>query len=243
MKILVFGATSAIAEGCCRIWAERGESLFLVGRDARRLDAIAADLRLRGAAAETYVADAREWMHHVAAVDAAFARLGGVDAALVAHGVLPDQEEAQRDAAYALQTFDVNFGSLLALTTELANRFEGQRAGVLCAISSVAGDRGRPSNYVYGAAKAATTALLSGLRARLHRSGVAVVTVKPGFVDTPMTARFRKGFLFVSPQRVARAIVRAMDARRDVVYVPWFWRPVLRVLREIPEPIFKRLRS
>jgi short-subunit dehydrogenase len=130
----------------------------------------------------------------------------------------------------------------MTLSTVLAEYFAAQRRGVIAVISSVAGDRGRQSNYVYGAAKAAVTAFASGLRQKLFPRGVRVLTIKPGFVDTPMTAAFPKGILWASPQRVARDIVRAMDGGRAVLYTPWFWRPIMAVINSIPEAIFCRLR-
>jgi decaprenylphospho-beta-D-erythro-pentofuranosid-2-ulose 2-reductase len=128
-----------------------------------------------------------------------------------------------------------------ALLTHVAARFAPRRAGSIVVISSVAGDRGRQSNYVYGAAKALVTAFTSGLRQRLHKSGVAVITVKPGFVDTPMTATFRKGLLWAKPEQIAAGIVRALDRSAGVVYLPAFWRPVMLIIRSIPERVFQRL--
>jgi short-subunit dehydrogenase len=130
---------------------------------------------------------------------------------------------------------------VIALATVLANRFEAQRSGSIAVISSVAGDRGRQSNYVYGAAKGAVTLLLQGLRNRLSKSGVQVLTIKPGFVDTPMTAEFKKGALWAKPDDIAHGIVSAIDRRRDVVYLPGFWRLIMLIIRHIPEPIFKRM--
>ena len=242
-RILVFGATSAIAQATARLYAERGDHLYLVARDAKRLEAVALDMQARGAGlvrSETMDANDLRACEGVSA--RAEAALGGLDVALVAHGTLGDQKasEASFDAAHRELT--TNFLSVAAILTPAANRFEEKRAGVLCVISSVAGDRGRQSNYVYGTAKAAVSAFLQGLRNRLHPAGVAVVTVKPGFVDTPMTAHLPKGILFVGPEKIARGIVRAVDRRRDVVYLPWFWRPILFVIRHVPEAIFKRTR-
>jgi short-subunit dehydrogenase len=139
--------------------------------------------------------------------------------------------------------FDINAVSTLALLTLLANRLEAQKHGTLAVISSVAGDRGRQSNYVYGAAKAAVTTFLGGLRQRLVKSGVAVLTIKPGFVDTPMTATIaNKGALWAQPDRVAVGIVQAIDRRRNIVYLPWFWRWIMLVIRHIPEALFKHLK-
>jgi short-subunit dehydrogenase len=174
-------------------------------------------------------------------IDSAIATLGGLDVALIAHGMLPDQAGCQERVADSIEALHVNFTATIALLTELANYFEAQRSGCIAVITSVAGDRGRQSNYVYGAAKGGVERFLQGLRNRLHQSGVAVVTIKPGSVATPMTATMKKNPLFANPQRVGRGIHRAIERRRDVVYIPWFWRPLMAVVRSLPERIFKRL--
>jgi decaprenylphospho-beta-D-erythro-pentofuranosid-2-ulose 2-reductase len=242
-KVLIIGATSAIAREAARCFAADGASLFLVGRNAGRLEAVAADLRARGAArAETFVLDVRETARHPAMIESALAALGGLDAALLAHGVLPDQAACEADAGLALDAFATNASSVVSLCTLLSNELERRRAGCLAVIGSVAGDRVRRSNYVYGSAKAAVEGFLSGLRGRLWRSGVAVVMIKPGWVDTPMTAGLRKNPLFASPRRVGRGVYRAMRRGRAVVYLPWFWYWILLAVRALPEGIFKRLR-
>ena len=159
----------------------------------------------------------------------AWAAFGGFDVALVAHGVLPDQaRERALGRRDAVASFDTNAASVIALLTLLANRFEAQGSGALAVISSPAGDRGRASNYVYGAAKAAVTVFASGLRNRLHAKGVRVITIVPGFVDTPMTAdRSRRAPLWAAPEQVARDIVRALERGFGVVYTPWFWRWIM----------------
>ena len=241
-RIVVFGATSAIAQACARIWAGRGDALFLVGRNAERLEAVAGDLKVRGASQVEWLAhDLADLEAHESLVARADAALGGIDVALVAHGVLGDQMLLREDVSLAVESIHVNFVSAASLLAHLANLLERRKAGTIAVISSVAGDRGRQSNYVYGAAKAGLTAFASGLRNRLQKSGVSVVTIKPGFVDTPMTAHVKKGPLFARPDTVARAIVRAIDRRKDVVYVPGFWRLIMWVVRSIPERIFKRL--
>lgn len=243
MRLLIAGATSAIAGEVAKCFAAEQAELFLVARDPEKLAAVAADLRVRGAQrVETALLDLTDVRRHAEVIEAADAALGGLDAALLAHGVLPDQAECERSASAALAALEVNLTSTIALLTLLANYFERRRAGLIAVISSVSGDRGRQSNYVYGASKAGLTVFLQGLRNRLHRSGVAVLTIKPGPVDTPMTARMRKTPLFADRRRVGRSIHRAMVRRRDVVYVPWFWRPIKWVIRAIPEWIFKRLR-
>jgi short-subunit dehydrogenase len=141
----------------------------------------------------------------------------------------------------ALEEFQVNCTSVISLLILLANYFEPRKRGCIAVISSVAGDRGRKANYLYGAAKAAVTVFLGGLRGRLAKSGVSVITIKPGFVDTPMTASMRKGLLFASPRKVGEGIYHAMLKGKEVVYLPWFWRPIMLVVKSIPEPIFKKL--
>ena len=242
-RVLVVGATSAIAEATTRRFAQRGDALFLAARSVERLQAIADDLRVRSAAqVEIAPFDARDFASHAALVDQAEAALGGLDLMLIAHGTLPEQKACEASFDEALRELQVNALSVMSLLTAVANRFEQQHRGTIAVISSVAGDRGRQSNYVYGSAKAAVTAFLGGLRNRLQPAGVHVLTIKPGFVDTPMTRDFPKGLLWASPAAIARGIEKAIDQRKDVVYLPWFWRPVMRLIREIPEPIFKKLR-
>jgi len=154
---------------------------------------------------------------------------------------LPDQRECERSVAKTLEAFQTNAISTIALLTEIANRFEARGRGVIAVISSVAGDRGRQSNYVYGAAKGAVNIFTQGLRNRLAKKGVAVVTIKPGFVDTPMTAHLPKNALFASPEYVGARIFKAIERREDVVYVPWFWFFIMTLIRHVPERIFKRL--
>lgn len=241
-RTLVLGATSSIAHETARIWASRKDSLYLVGRNAERLEAVAADLRVRGASrVETEVRDLTDLEAHDGIVRRAEEALGGLDRALLAHGTLGDQALSQEDFTEAEKELRNNFLSAASLLTHLANRFETKKAGSIVVISSVAGDRGRQSNYVYGSAKAAVSAFTSGLRNRLQKSGVSVLTVKPGFVDTPMTAHVPKNPLFARPEAVARGIVRAEDRRRDVVYLPGFWRLIMLAVRMLPERIFKKL--
>jgi len=242
-RVLIFGATSAIAEAAARLFAARGDALFLAGRSGPRLQAIADDLTVRGACrAEILALDARAFDRIPALLQAASERLGGLDTALIAHGTLPDQAACQRSVELMREEFDTNAASVMALCTHLANQFETQGHGLIAVISSVAGDRGRQSNYVYGSAKAAVTAFTSGLRQRLYRKGIRVLTIKPGFVSTPMTAAFSKGALWATPERVAADIVRAIDRGKTVIYTPWFWRPIMWIIRAVPETVFLRLR-
>ncbi|HEX3397405.1 MAG TPA: SDR family oxidoreductase [Steroidobacteraceae bacterium] len=241
-RVLIIGATSALAEATARRFAASGDALFLVGRSPQRLQAIADDLTVRGASrAQVCVLDVRDISAYQAVLDEAWTALGGLDFALIAHGTLSDQAACQRSVAALLDEFQVNALSVMALCTLLAERFAEQKRGVIAVISSVAGDRGRGSNYVYGSAKAAVSAFTSGLRQRLRPSGVAVVTIKPGFVDTPMTANFKKGLLWATPAGVGKEIAAAMIAGTPVIYTPGFWRPVMWIIRSLPEFVFRRL--
>jgi decaprenylphospho-beta-D-erythro-pentofuranosid-2-ulose 2-reductase len=240
-RVLIVGATSAIAAEVARRYAAHGATLMLTGRNPARLAAVGDDLRVRGATGvETQVLEVLDREAHPALVKRAFA--GGLDVALLAHGELPDQRRCEVDPGEAARALELNLVATIALLTLLAGEFEAQRSGTIAVITSVAGDRGRRSNYVYGAAKAGVTVFLQGLRQRLHPAGVRVVTLKPGFVDTPMTAHLPRMPLASSPRRAGRAIYRAIEARRDVAYIPWFWRPVMALIRALPEPLFKRLR-
>ena len=242
-KVLVLGATSAIAQATVRLMAARGVSLYLVGRNAERLEAVVRDAATRGAAKVASEAlDLDDFAQHEPLVERAATALGGLDGVLLAHGILGEQAVAQASYAETEKVLRTNFLSAVSLLTPLANRFEAQKAGTLVVLSSVAGDRGRQSNYVYGASKGALTVFLQGLRHRLARSGVAVVTVKAGMVDTPMTAGMKKGPLFSTPEKVARGILRAADARKSEVYLPGFWRLIMFIIRSIPEPVFKRMK-
>jgi hypothetical protein len=242
-KILIIGATSAIAQATAKLFAQQHHALFLVGRDGEKLESIATDLKVRGAHKVAYCTlDLNEFNRHQEVVDQAYNSLEGLDTVLIAHGTLDDQKACEQDYAKAEQALRTNFLSVISLLTPLANLLEKQRYGCIAVITSVAGDRGRQSNYVYGTAKGALGIFLQGLRNRLQRANVCVLTIKPGFVDTPMTATFKKGALWAKPEAVAVGICRAMEKRRSVVYLPWFWWPIMTVIGLIPETIFKRMK-
>src|SRR6185503_1333500 len=241
-RVAIFGATSAIAADIARVYAGRGARLFLAGRDPAKLralveargDAVAGfrevDLTAPGAAA--------------AAVSAAIEALGGgLDVAVIAHGWLGDQLASERDVAEAERIIATNFVSVVALLVPLGNHFEAAGAGHIAVLSSVAGDRGRPRNYTYGASKGALNLYLQGLRTRLWSRGVGVHTLKLGPVDTPMTTTHEKTMLFARADRVAVDIVAAIDAGRAEAYVPWYWRFIMAIVRNMPERAMQRLRA
>src|SRR6266516_1930641 len=212
MKIMIIGATSSIAHETAKHFAKNHAQLYLVARNPEKLETIKNDLTVRGATrVETHQLDLNNLDQHQELIQTAIQTLDGLDTVLISH------------------------------LTILANYFEQQRHGCIAVVTSVAGDRGRPSNYVYGTSKGAVSIFLQGLRSRLAKSGVTVLTIKPGLVDTPMTAKLKKSPLLAQSNKVGKGIYKAIKKRKNVVYLPWFWRPIMLIVRSIPEPIFKRL--
>jgi len=242
-NIIIIGATSGIAQAIARQLAARGGTrLMLWGRNRPKLDIVAADLRIwRDAAVEVDAFDFNDFSTYPAALDRARMK-GEWDTAIICHGSLGDQAACEKDFRMAEQELHANFLSPVVFLTILANYFEGQGRGALAVISSVAGDRGRQSNYVYGTGKAGLDAFLSGLRNRLFPKNVHVLTIKPGFVDTPMTAHLKKGALFASADKVAADILHGIERKKCVIYTPWFWRWIMLIIRSIPEGIFRKLK-
>ena len=237
--VLIFGATSAVAAEVAVLCAARGDRLHLVARNPEKL----ADVARRCALTEVTVqnADFADLERNEGVVAQAFAALGRVDIVLIAHGDLGDQLASERSFASAEEILRVNFTSVVSLLIPIANHFELAKAGSIGVITSVAGDRGRPRNYTYGAAKGALNTYLQGLRTRLYASGVSVTTLKLGPVDTPMTRDHEKHALFGKPEAVARSILRALDARAAEAYVPSFWRAAMPIVKNTPEWLFQRL--
>jgi decaprenylphospho-beta-D-erythro-pentofuranosid-2-ulose 2-reductase len=242
-KILIIGATSAIAQHCARLWAARGDTVYLVARNGERLKTITTDLKVRGATqAFSYAMDINNLDDHTTMLDLAAAAMDGIDTVLIAHGTLSNQKICEQSVEETLSEIKTNALSTICLLTRIANLFETKQAGVIAVITSVAGDRGRASNYVYGSSKAMVTTFASGLRQRLYKSNVAVVTIKPGLVDTPMTASFQKGLLWSKPDMVAEKIIKAINQRKSEVYEPMFWRVIMLAIKAIPNSFFRNLR-
>ena len=244
-RVVIFGATSAIAEQTARLLVARGASLYCIGRNPEKLNAILQDLRIRASDDQVIggiAVDLTDNTQHETLITQAESCLGGLDTALVAHGSLPDQKACEQSTALTQEAMQVNALSVINLLTLLGNHFAQKKSGSIAVISSVAGDRGRQSNYVYGAAKGMVSIFMQGLRNRLARQGVNVITIKPGFVDTPMTAAFDKnGPLWASPEQIAKGIVQAILKGKNDVYLPGFWRLIMLIIRHIPETLFKRL--
>ena len=243
LRVIILGATSAIAEATARLYAGEGADLLLVGRQADKLSAIAADLRIRGARrAETAVCDLAQTGDAEAVFGGFVQQLGGVDHILLAYGILGDQAAAERDPSVAEEIVRINFNSAAAWSLAAASELERQGHGSLVVIGSVAGDRGRRANFVYGAAKAGLAALVEGIAHRFADKGPRAVIVKPGPTITPMTEGFdRKGLLWATAPQVAVVVRRAASRGGPVVYAPWFWRYIMLIIRMMPARIFNRM--
>lgn len=243
MKILIIGATSAIATATARIYAEHRDHLFLIARNGERLSDLATDLRVRGAqSVGTLALDLNDTAAHGDAIEQAATFLQDIDVALICHGALPDQAASEASYKLALKAITTNGLSVISLLTELSQRMRSQKEGTIAVITSVAGMRGRQPNFVYGASKALVSTYLQGLRGRLHEHNIHVVDIRPGLVDSPMTAEFKKGLLWTRPEEVAEKIVRSIARKQHTVYAPAYWRWILLCVNAIPEFIFKRMK-
>lgn len=246
-RILIVGGTSAIAEAMARRFVARGDRLCLAARNDTKLDTIAKDLRIRtpGSFVNCLHFDASVGEGQTKAQEAllisAEKAMGSIDVILIAHGTLPDPVVCATSPIATLEAIQVNGLSTVSLMAVAAQRFQEQKRGTIAVITSVAGDRGRGSNYVYGSAKALVTAFASGLGQKLRNTDIRVVNIKPGFVDTPMTASFKKGVLWARPDAVARSAIRGIDAGAPVVYAPGFWVFIMMAIKIIPERMFQRL--
>lgn len=241
-RILVFGATSAICQALLRLYAAESANLFLAGRDREKLAATADDLTVRGATVGGMKAyDFKDWQQHEQCIGEARDCLGEIDLIVIAHGTLPEQRECEISAAVTRDCLEDNFLSAAIILQQSAELFDTQRRGTIALLSSVAGDRGRKSNYTYGAAKAGLDTLAQGLRGRFAGSAIEVVTIKPGMVATPMTAAMRQGLLWSTPEKIAPVMQRAIERGRPVCYAPGYWRVIMWIIRAIPAGLLARL--
>jgi short-subunit dehydrogenase len=242
-QVWILGGTSAIAQAYARLAAAGGATLTLIGRISDHLKANAADLMARGGQAAIEVVDLAGAVDHNAIVGGLIDRHGLPDEVLVAYGILGDQESALTDLAQARQIIEVNYTSVALWLLAIRARRDPARPLSLVVIGSVAGDRGRSSNFIYGSAKGGLDRFLEGLQHAHAGTSLHVLRVKPGFVDTPMTAAIKKGGpLWAKPDHVARDIQRAVGRRAAVVYTPWFWRPIMLIIRLMPAFVFNRLK-
>ena len=236
---LLLGATIAVAAETFSLWAASGERLFLVGRNGDKLEAL--EQRLGEAVLGRLASDFDDDARNTQLVEQVIDRLGAVDTVLVAHGDLGDQLRSEENAAEAARLIHTNFTSVVSLLLPVANHMERERTGRIVVISSVAGERGRPRNFTYGASKRAVRTYLQGLRSRLYPAGVSVTTILLGPVDTPMTVGHDKNALFTTAPKAAAAIIRASERRVPEAYVPSYWRPIMWAVRNTPEFIFQRV--
>jgi len=243
-KILIIGATSAIAEACARKFATEEKTLFLYGRDEKRLNEIGKDLSVRGAKkvfvdtfkAEEHLNQANEMIEN------AISKLNGFDTVVLAHGILPDQKKCEQSFIQTQKTLDINFLSMVTYLTVLGEYFKKQQGGNIVVISSVAGDRARKSNYIYGTSKGALSLFCDGLRSRLYKDNINVLTVKPGFVDTPMTTLIEpKGVLWAKPEKIADDILNGVKNKKTIIYSPWFWKWIMLIIRFLPNIVINRI--
>ncbi|HEY9869566.1 MAG TPA: SDR family oxidoreductase [Candidatus Obscuribacterales bacterium] len=242
-SVLILGATSAVARSLAACFAREGARLYLAGRDAFEVERVAADLSVRfGVEARWGRFEATEYGAHQQFFDEVVGSMGGLDAVVSAMGELGDQGLAEADFNHARAIMESNYNGPASILTYAAGYLEKRGGGLIIGISSVAGDRGRRSNYVYGSAKGAFSLFLQGLRNRLSACGVKVMTVKPGFMDTKMTFGRTGMFLVAKPEDVAETIFKAAGSGVDVLYVPWFWRWIMLIIKLIPEPVFKRMK-
>ncbi len=240
-KVLILGANSDVAESLACILATKGHELILAGRSIEKLTALKSDLEIRcNATCSTVIFDAENFDSHQDFYDGLTQK---PDWVIAAFGILIEQDEMIKSAELRHKSNRVNMVGAISIFDIIANDFEARKTGVMVGISSVAGDRGRASNYTYGSAKAAYSAYLSGLRNRLYKSGVHVVTVKPGFIKTKMTEHLElPTILTASPELVASKIEKAILNKKNIIYVKWFWRYIMLIIKMIPESIFKKLK-
>lgn len=242
-NIIIIGATSAMAKEVAKLYAIEKANLYLVARDTSRLNTIKQDLMIRGAnTVHAAPFDANQFDSHRALIEQAFDTLSRIDVLLVAHGSLPNQELCQTDSMKAIEELNTNGLSVISLLTHAATKMEQQKSGNITVITSVAGDRGRQSNYVYGAAKGLVSTFLQGLAQRLGKSGVHVLDIKPGFVDTPMTAEFDKGALWAKPEKVAQIIKKRISKKSSFSYTPAFWCIIMIIIKYLPKFIFNKVK-
>lgn len=243
-NILIIGATSSIAHSVAKKYASEQCTIYLVARSEHKLNAVASDIAVRGAqAVYTDICDFTNPKEQNELFKRVLEKMPVINVVLIAHGSLPDQEICEESPDYAMEQVYVNFTSVVGLSMYAAEILKKQKKGTIAIIGSVAGERGRQSNYIYGAAKAGVTAFCSGLRNRLLQYNVHVITILPGFVDTPMTAHLPKNFLFASADDVGNAIVHGIKKQKDILFVPFFWRIIMTIVKLVPEFIFKKLKT
>ncbi|MFV1984386.1 MAG: SDR family NAD(P)-dependent oxidoreductase [Thiohalomonadales bacterium] len=242
MNIIILGATSAIAQSVSRLYIAEDVNFILVARNKEKLNIVEQDLLSVGVnSVDSYILDFDDQNKRIEFVKYLDAKNIEIDLLFVAYGVLYEQNECELDINKTIDQINSNYNSVVVLLTMISGLLVKNKKGCIAVITSVAGDRGRKSNFIYGSAKAGVTTYLEGLRYKVFDSGVSVVTLKPGFIDTPMTKDCKKGLLWVSPEIAAKYIVKAIRRKKAVAYIPPFWFLIMLVIRMIPKFIFRKL--
>ncbi|MFK8068401.1 MAG: SDR family oxidoreductase [Gammaproteobacteria bacterium] len=241
-RILIIGASSAIAQATAKLFCSQDSEFYLVGRNRQKLDIVKDDLLARGASkVDIDISDPVRLEENEFLISRAELTLGEIDLALIAYGDLTDQKECEASARKTVKALTTNSVSVISLVTVIMQVLEKQNRGTIVVLSSVAGDRGRASNYIYGAAKSCVSTFMQGLSHRLYGTNINAILIKPGFVDTPMTEQFEKGPLWTDPETIAEGIKKAVEKGKTEVYLPWFWWGIMATIKNIPNIIFKRL--
>ncbi len=241
-NIVIIGATSGISQAVAKQMLADDVCLHLVARDEKKLNIVASDLKARGCGnVICYQLDFNMLTQHAVVVQDIVDKAGIIDTLFVCYGIMYPQNECEVDVTKALEQVCSNYTSVISLLVLFSQSMQKQTTGTIAVVSSVAGDRGRKSNYIYGSAKAGLSTYLEGLRYKLYESGIHVVTIKPGFVDSPMTTHLSKGALWVSTDVAAGYIVKAINKKKSVVYVPPFWFLIMSIIKIIPTFIFRKL--
>lgn len=240
--VLILGAGSTIAQETARKLAAKNFNLILAARRVEELTPLKCDLEIRyDVNVDVKVFEALDFQRHEGFFQEVVEGAGRLDGVMLMYGAMADQKEAEQDFSISRNMIDVNYTSAVSILNIAANYFEKQKRGFIAAVSSVAGDRGRQSNYLYGSTKAGLSVYMEGLRNRLHQAGIQVLTIKPGMVASKMTyGVVDDSPLLADPEKVAGTITKSISKRRDVIYTPWFWMVIMFVIKRIPETIFKR---
>lgn len=241
-KILIIGANSTIAKDCSKIWAESKSCFYLVARNKKDLKKISINLFKIGAKkVYQFSTDLNNFSKHEHIINSAIKVLGKIDIVLIAHGLLSNQKKCESDLSETLRSIKTNALSTINLLTLLSNYFEKKKYGKIIVLSSVAGDRGRSSNYVYGSSKALLSTFVEGMQQRLYKSKVLLIHFKLGFVDTNMTRKIKKNFLWSSSRYVSKKITQSINKNKLEIYTPFFWKYIMLIIKFIPNFIYKKL--
>lgn len=240
-KVLVLGGYSGIAQAVLDILAQEDTTLYLVGRSEEKLNIVKDHLQSIGnPLVFTKSVDLNSLETHKSLLEEAIHQMKGLDTLFVCYGILPNQKELEQDPSKVVENYFTNAISTIHFVSLASNYFEEKKNGTIAVVTSVAGDRGRKTNYYYGSAKSCLDTFLEGLRHRLFKTNVKVITIKPGVVDTAMTQNIDKKILVAKPEKVARDIVNAINNSKEVVYTPWYWRYIMAFIKALPRNIFYR---